>query len=1205
MKKLTFTFLLLFGFLLNLNAQSNYNLHFNGQDYVTVSGFGLSGFTAMTIEAWIYLDDYSHNQYAGSAILTKEWTSCAAPWYVVHFAVNSDNFASAPRKLSFGVNLGGGNYASATGSTDITLNAWHHVVGTWDGTNVTIYLDGVQDGTGSGTGTVQDAATQVHIGERLTCGSFEEWVEGNIDDVRFWSTGRTQTQVLANMYTELTGTEPGLYAYWKFDEGIGQVAGDSGANGFNGMLGSTTGVDGNDPAWTISTSPVIPLGDKNALDFDGTNDYVSIADQPQLRPGNGSWSVEVWVKAPNINQAGAIVSKDQNIAPYEQFSVFINGPSSHFYMPGKRIGLVFRQNDSYERGCYTNNDIIDGNWHHIACVADKAKDEIKIYVDGIDQQITLDYVAGSWPTINNPDPLRIGSDNQNNPLQCTVDEVRIYNRPLTQAEIVCLMNLELQNPALLTDLVAYYQFNQNSGTALYDHTQFAHHGTLNNMDPATDWIKSTAMTQNTLSFDGSNDYVNVPGDASLDVTTSYTIETWFYRNSLTSSYKPIVDRGPVGLSSEIEIYTQWASNNYQLTVVHNRGGSFDYAYWPTVPANQWIHISVRYTGGIVNVFYNGIYQAPVSGDENFPAIASGLNDLNLGFHGGGPFYHQGYLDELRVWNIARTENEIRENMYKELETPGSEASLVAYYQFDEISGTVLPDHSANTNNGTLMNMDPSTDWVSSTAPIPYQTLQDGSWNNNTTWLAGQQAPVNAWARIQNDHTLSVNINAETESTCNCGQMNVSPGINYTVNDILLNNSGSGGFVLNGNNSGSASLLHISDDVEGSFERYNSANVWHFVSPPISDGIAQIFHGKYLQAFDEPTNSYSDIIPDPTPINAMEGYALYSFNNWISYYAGTFNNGAIGNINNLSRGGSGFNFGWNLTGNPYPSAIDWNAGSGWTKTNVNATIYIENNGNWATWNGVTGTNGGSQYIAAGQGFFVEVADGQSQGTLMLDNDVRLHNSVAFFKNSIDNMLRLTASGNGKTDETVIIFNEDASNEYVGESDAHKLFASDDLYPQLYSIDNDGMAINVLPEADRIPLGFQCGQSGQFSILLNENTLLTDKNVYLEDSKSGMMHSISDDPEYTFEYKSGEDTDRFILHFMDPGSDIIIYAFADKAYVILPETNNGIVAVYNIAGQLINSQEASPGLSTIQIEKAGYYVVKVTTDHMTETRKVVIR
>ena len=107
----------------------------------------------------------------------------------------------------------------------------------------------------------------------------------------------------------------------------------------------------------------------------------------------------------------------------------------------------------------------------------------------------------------------------------------------------------------------------------------------------------------------------------------------------------------------------------------------------------------------------------------------------------------GQVDELSVWNVVRTQEEIRDNMHRNL--AGDESGLVAYYRFDEDSGTILPDESGNGHNGTLVNMTDD-DWVTSYAVIGDETGQnqndvrgywnastDSSWNNSSgLWMSG-------------------------------------------------------------------------------------------------------------------------------------------------------------------------------------------------------------------------------------------------------------------------------------------------------------------------------------------------------------------------------------------------------------------------------------------------------------------------------------
>ena len=249
------------------------------------------------------------------------------------------------------------------------------------------------------------------------------------------------------------------------------------------------------------------------------------------------------------------------------------------------------------------------------------------------------------------------------------------------------------------------------------------------------------------------------------------------------------------------------------------------------------------------------------------------------------------------------------------------------------------------------------------------------------------------------------------------------------------------------------------------ERNYSGNEWHLISSPVSDATANMFLGLYLQTHTESTNAYTDISNPATPLNVMQGYALWNDLAGTASFVGTLNTGAIGSLNNLTRSGAGLNYGWNLVGNPYPSPIDWDAATGWTKTNVdNATYRHVNNATWATYVGGVGANGGTRYITSCQGFFVGVTDGQTVGTMNMDNNVRTHNAAPFFKDEVADIVRLEVSGNGYTDEAVIRFLDVATQEFDGQWDAHKLFGSVPEAPAIYSMDNGMMAINSLPSTN---------------------------------------------------------------------------------------------------------------------------------------------
>ncbi len=100
----------------------------------------------------------------------------------------------------------------------------------------------------------------------------------------------------------------------------------------------------------------------------------------------------------------------------------------------------------------------------------------------------------------------------------------------------------------------------------------------------------------------------------------------------------------------------------------------------------------------------------------------------------GSTFFPGQIDEVRVWSVARTAEQIREDMCKTL--TGNEAGLSAYYRLDQIDGLTTYDLTSNANNGTLTNMDPSTDWVSSDAFDTWIGAESSLWSDAANWSKG-------------------------------------------------------------------------------------------------------------------------------------------------------------------------------------------------------------------------------------------------------------------------------------------------------------------------------------------------------------------------------------------------------------------------------------------------------------------------------------
>ncbi|MCB2207902.1 MAG: T9SS type A sorting domain-containing protein [Bacteroidetes bacterium] len=225
----------------------------------------------------------------------------------------------------------------------------------------------------------------------------------------------------------------------------------------------------------------------NAVDLDGIDDYAVVQHHPSLNPMNGSWSVAFWIKAANKDQIAPVVMKRLPEAPYTQYSYGFGKDDPHNPEPGKRLRVNHIEvPGESERSGYTTEEYIDGDWHHIAFVADKAADGIIIYVDGSPVEFFPLYYYGEWPDVSITNDLIIASGSSGAKIEGPLDELSIWNKALNMGQIQQIMYDTLSSEYYATadsGLVAYYRFDEfedlgagNAGTDDFrDLSSFGNH----------------------------------------------------------------------------------------------------------------------------------------------------------------------------------------------------------------------------------------------------------------------------------------------------------------------------------------------------------------------------------------------------------------------------------------------------------------------------------------------------------------------------------------------------------------------------------------------------------------------------------------------------------------------------------------------------------------------------------------------------------
>ena len=207
----------------------------------------------------------------------------------------------------------------------------------------------------------------------------------------------------------------------------------------------------------------------------------------------------------------------------------------------------------------------------------------------------------------------------------------------------------------------------------------------------------TAMGQlpgSALNLNGINGFVRV-GANPIPTTGNFTIECWV--NAPTNA-----------LGSYREIISQAVLNNYPrfyLGIDPNgqiRGGDDWIATGATLPMGAWHHVALVCTNDNAFLYLDGALAATRGSAMAHPTAAPWM-DIGQQYGNFGEFW-LGQIDELRIWNVARSQAQIQSAMNVLL--AGNDAGLVAYYRFNEgVNSTTANSATATGSafNGTLVN----------------------------------------------------------------------------------------------------------------------------------------------------------------------------------------------------------------------------------------------------------------------------------------------------------------------------------------------------------------------------------------------------------------------------------------------------------------------------------------------------------------------
>jgi hypothetical protein len=558
-------------------------------------------------------------------------------------------------------------------------------------------------------------------------------------------------------------------------------------------------------------------------------------------------------------------------------------------------------------------------------------------------------------------------------------------------------------------------------------------------------------------------------------------------------------------------------------------------------------------------------------------------------------------------------------------------------------------------------------------PKDFYFLSDGDWNNLDNWsldkhqkvsppaLPVSSSRVHIFARATSETPVvlegegSIHIYSEGELTApeldltghtsENSPVTVFPLGRLTTGTILAGTSVAP-VRIQSDERGSGSLIHGSGSVKAEVGYYfgGPSGASHMLAVPvIGQAINEDFTGGAIFGWHEPGQAWVSPV-DPSDLPAWQeanggsdaflpgkGYlaadAFDKDSEPIKTYSGYLQSGEV--TLSLSNKASSDNTlqGLNLAGNPFPSAIDWNASSGWGGRNhlknsagpsggYSYWVWNPELGNYGVYNSMSasqsGTIGASRYIQPMQAFWVRAeSDGE---TITVGNEARVHDTQPADDGAV-RILRLAIEGDANYygDEMVIEFGHPGS-----QGGSEKLFSIYPDAPALYTEkDETPFSISFLDQTanhTHIPVGFHPGADATYTIQA-EGMLWFDEEVFLVDLVSGESHNLSRDPSYTFTALAGDAPGRFLLrfgeetttntHFVTERQPKVFHAHG-QLNIDNPWQGETQVQVFTSTGAVVTGIDPIPQgtyQTNLQV-RPGIYIVRMTRQGQVFSEKVIV-
>jgi hypothetical protein len=410
--------------------------------------------------------------------------------------------------------------------------------------------------------------------------------------------------------------QAGLLAHWTFDETPGATQVVDAAGGLVGTLSAT------------GAALVSGGRDGGALSLDqGTGGYVTMGDVLSL--GTGPYSFVVWVQT-STQASDSIVMAKHSSGVVAGYLIGVNEGNT-YGAPDKAWFYNVSPGDSPT----STTSVNDGQWHQIAGV--RGDGLVQIYVDGLPVENSKDDQG-----LNNPPagtPFLVGGiSSGGTPVAYytgLVDDIQVYDHALPDSEVQWLFDHPGRAVcASATDgMVSWWKGEGNA-------SDFAgsNNGTLAGGVGFADGKIGQAF-----SFDGADDYVDVPALTTSNFPAAFTIGGWVKVNTLP---------GDIAVLAGMPGAYQLDVRSTGVVTFGNSGAMVDSI--SALAAGSWYHVAATFESENINIYINGVLDKA----GTTTTYAGEERPFQIGGFGGYGGFFNGLIDELVVSNRALTADEI-------------------------------------------------------------------------------------------------------------------------------------------------------------------------------------------------------------------------------------------------------------------------------------------------------------------------------------------------------------------------------------------------------------------------------------------------------------------------------------------------------------------------------------------------------------------